>query len=109
MAATSLSPVLAPLPAMAASTTGTVTPIQHVVVLFQENVSFDHYFGTYPNAANNGGETTYAGVPAPAFTAKTNTPSVNGLTPALLQHNPNKDTSGNVANPFRLVPSEAYT
>ena len=24
----------------------TVTPIQHVVVIFQENVSFDHYFGT---------------------------------------------------------------
>ncbi len=24
------------------------TPIQHLVVIFQENVSFDHYFGTYP-------------------------------------------------------------
>ena len=22
--------------------------IQHIVVIFQENVSFDHYFGTYP-------------------------------------------------------------
>ena len=30
----------------------TSTPIQHVVVIFQENVSFDHYFGTYPNALN---------------------------------------------------------
>ena len=28
------------------------TPIKHVVVIFQENVSFDHYFATYPNAAN---------------------------------------------------------
>src|SRR5580693_4646534 len=28
------------------------TPIKHVVVLFNENVSFDHYFGTYPTAAN---------------------------------------------------------
>jgi len=28
--------------------------IKHVVVIFQENVSFDHYFGTYPHAkANN--------------------------------------------------------
>ena len=27
---------------------GTSTPIKHVVVIFQENVSFDHYFGTYP-------------------------------------------------------------
>ena len=30
----------------------TTTPIKHVVVIFQENVSFDHYFGTYPKAAN---------------------------------------------------------
>ena len=28
------------------------TPIKHLVVIFQENVSFDHYFGTYPHAAN---------------------------------------------------------
>jgi len=26
----------------------TTTPIQHLVVIFQENVSFDHYFATYP-------------------------------------------------------------
>jgi hypothetical protein len=25
------------------------TPIKHVVVIFQENISFDHYFGTNPN------------------------------------------------------------
>jgi phospholipase C len=30
----------------------TATPIQHLVVIFQENASFDHYFGTYPNALN---------------------------------------------------------
>jgi phospholipase C len=30
----------------------TATPIHHLVVIFQENVSFDHYFGTYPHAAN---------------------------------------------------------
>ena len=34
----------------------TRTPIQHLVVIFQENVSFDHYFGTYPNAANTDGQ-----------------------------------------------------
>jgi phospholipase C len=28
------------------------TPIRHVVVIFDENISFDHYFGTYPHAAN---------------------------------------------------------
>ncbi|HKK14433.1 MAG TPA: alkaline phosphatase family protein, partial [Gammaproteobacteria bacterium] len=34
----------------------TATPIKHVVVIFQENVSFDHYFATYPHAANPAGE-----------------------------------------------------
>ena len=48
----------------------TVTPIKHLVVIFQENNSFDHYFATYPNAANPPGE--------PAFVAKPNTPGVNG-------------------------------
>ncbi len=31
---------------------GTATPIKHLVVIFQENISFDHYFGTYPAAKN---------------------------------------------------------
>ncbi|MGV7241362.1 alkaline phosphatase family protein, partial [Caballeronia sp. M23-90] len=39
----------------------TATPIKHVVVIYNENVSFDHYFATYPNAANPAGE--------PVFTA----------------------------------------
>ena len=30
----------------------TTTPIKHVVVIFPENESFDHYFGTYPNASD---------------------------------------------------------
>jgi phospholipase C len=71
------------------------TPIQHVVVIFQENVSFDHYFATYPIATNPAGE--------PAFTGAPGTPSVNGLTPALLQHNPN------AAQPFRLDRSQPIT
>ncbi len=29
---------------------GTATPIKHVVVIMQENHSFDNYFGTYPTA-----------------------------------------------------------
>jgi len=67
------------------------TPIKHVVVIFQENVSFDHYFGTYPNAANTGGQT---------FTAKPGTPSVDGLTGALLTDNPNG------TNPRRYDPTQ---
>jgi phospholipase C len=73
----------------------TKTPIKHLVIIFQENVSFDHYFATYPNAKNPSGE--------PQFHAKENTPAVNGLTPALLTHNPNS------ANPFRLDRSDALT
>ncbi|SEM35164.1 alkaline phosphatase family protein, partial [Streptacidiphilus jiangxiensis] len=33
-------------PRAAAATTGTITDVKHVVVLMQENRSFDHYFGT---------------------------------------------------------------
>ncbi|BAS14668.1 phospholipase C [Arthrobacter sp. Hiyo8] len=53
----------------------TATPIKHVVVIFGENVSFDHYFATYPQAANTAGETQQgSGAAAPAFTAAKNTP-----------------------------------
>src|SRR6478736_994448 len=41
--------------AQATATPTTTTPIKHVVVLFDENISFDHYFGTYPYAANTDG------------------------------------------------------
>ena len=67
----------------------TSTPIKHLVVIFQENVSFDHYFGTYPYAANAAGE--------PAFYARPFTPRVNGLTAELLNHNPNQQNGDNGA------------
>jgi phospholipase C len=41
--------LLTHLPAVRASST-TITPIQHVIVIMQENHSFDNYFGTYPTA-----------------------------------------------------------
>ena len=41
----------------------TTTPIKHLVVIFQENVSFDHYFGTYPKALNPGGEPSFEASP----------------------------------------------
>ena len=81
----------------------TATPIKHVVVLFDENESFDHYFGTYPYAANTDGS---------PFHAKPGTSMVNGLyskiTPSgpvgpLLTDNPN------LYNPERLTASEALT
>ena len=58
------------------TTTTTTTPIKHLIVIFQENISFDHYFGTYPYAKNSPGE--------PSFLALPDTPSINGLTKALL-------------------------
>jgi len=105
----------------------TATPVKHLVVIFQENISYDHYFGTYPNAQNNPGETP--------FKAKKNTPINNNLlTPLdvnngfqplvgvnLLTSNPNSNANAPVApnnqrhngadasNPFRLSPSQAET
>ena len=72
----------------------TTTPIKHVVVIFGENISFDHYFGTYPNATNADGT---------PFTAARHTPKVNGLSKKLLTDNPN------AYNPKRLAPSQALT
>jgi phospholipase C len=103
----------------------TATPIKHLVVIFQENVSFDHYFGTYPKAQNLAGERP--------FLASPRTPeSVNNLvTPLdvdnnfvplagldLLNNNPNNNpaapgngsTNGTAAsNPFRLSPAQVLT
>jgi phospholipase C len=75
---------------LAAPLNRTTTPIKHVVVIFQENVSFDHYFGTYPNATNTSGQ---------PFTAAPGTPAVNGLSAALLTANPNG------VNPRRYDPT----
>lgn len=70
-------------------------PIRRLVVIFQESVSFDHYFATYPDAANPSVE--------PRYVARDDTPGVNGLTQQLLQNNPN------LGNPQRLDRSEALT
>jgi len=92
------------LPSMA-SDPDTTTPIKHVIVIFQENVSFDHYFATYPVAANStAGE--------PIFNAKSATPAVNGLLtgPAAPPNNPtlNKTGTGTI-QPFRLGRNQATT
>ena len=71
------------------------TPIAHLVVIFQENITFDHYFATYPEAKNPDGE--------PRFVARAGTPSVNGLSGGLLTDNPN------LRQPLRLDRAEAFT
>jgi len=93
---------LADPPPQRGSTPPTTTPIKHLVVIFQENVSFDHYFATYPVATNPGGESQ--------FTARAGTPTVNGLPLGLAApQNPNSDSTGNVYQPIRLDPSQNYT
>ncbi len=79
------------------------TPIKHLVVLFDENVSFDHYFGTYPYAANTDGTT---------FKAKPGTPTVTGLYTKITKSGPVGPlltSNPNESNPQRLTHSQALT
>ena len=92
--------------------------IKHVVVIFQENASFDHYFGTYPDAKNSDGT---------RFVARADTPTVNGLTDGnsqfpervnvgLHDFNPNMTVGPSTglnpnggANPFRMTRDQIVT
>ncbi|MFE9452181.1 phospholipase C [Streptomyces sp. NPDC006739] len=75
--------------------THTATPIKHVVVIYDENVSFDHYFATYPQAANTDGT---------RFEAAAHTPKAdNLLNSGLLTKNPN------LYAPKRLSSAQAMT
>src|SRR5215469_16950922 len=91
-------------PAARVAVSAAATPIKHLVVIFDENVSFDQYFGTYPLAANLTGEQPFHAAPG--------TPSVNGLysdvtpsgpTGTLLTANPNG------SNPLRIPPNDPMT
>ncbi|TCG05117.1 phospholipase [Paraburkholderia steynii] len=106
----------------------TATPIKHLVVIFGENVSFDHYFATYPSAKNVAGE--------PAFTAATGTqtdiatlaaagltgaanPNAQATSPNIVAATVNGQTTApptlgaalttTTAQPFRLDRSQANT
>jgi len=99
------APLAAPVAAQSPAGVPTATPIKHLVILYGENVSFDHYFATYPKAANPPEE--------PVFTAAPGTPSVNNLVSAHLLHsNPNLTNPANgadAADPFRLDRTQANT
>ena len=85
-------------PARSDSEFSTRTPIKHIVVIFQENVSFDHYFGTYPHAQSNTDGSRFFRQPV------SDTPRANTLLSAgLLTNNPNG------ANPFRIDRSVPVT
>ena len=104
----------------------TATPIKHIVVIFGENISFDHYFGTYPKAQNNAGETRFKYIQSPhaghdvANNLLTPLDPTNDFKPVkhvdLLNANPNGPSGSgatfngtSAANPFRLAPSQAAT
>jgi phospholipase C len=96
------TPALVPASSYA-GTNDTSTPIKHLVVLFDENVSFDHYFGTYPYAANSDGTPFYA---------KPGTQKVNGLYTKITKEGPAGPlltANPNEYNPQRLTHSQALT
>ena len=82
----------------------TATPIKHLVVIYQENVSFDHYFGTYPNATNTSGQPVRAARHTPIVNNLVNSKGAGGKG-NLLTNNPNKDGQGYQVNPRRLDPA----
>jgi phospholipase C len=109
--ATSISPVVAADKAdkgvaVDPNTLTTKYPIKHLVVVFNENISFDHYFGTYPHALDLEGE-------PPFEPAKNTQTDINNLlsTPSLLSNNPNLNAANGTgaANPFRLDRTQANT
>jgi phospholipase C len=102
--ATSVAAAVGSHSAVGGQSSDTATPIKHLVIIFQENVSFDHYFGTYPNAANTSGQRFHAASDTPRVNNLADTPGAGG-TGTLLTNNPNNDAAGNQVNPRRLDPA----
>jgi phospholipase C len=107
-----------------------VTPIQHVIVIFGENISYDHYFATYPAIAYSAADSANAGeIYQTNFPSNATAPANNNLvaplnpstwaplaTPTLLTDNPNGPTGSgatyngaNAVNPFLFWPNQAAT
>jgi len=57
--------------------TGTIRDVEHVVILMQENRSFDHYFGAMPGVRGFGDRFAIPVPDAPGLAAKTNWTQVN--------------------------------
>jgi phospholipase C len=102
----------------AAAQLATATKIKHLVVIFNENISYDHYFGTYPSAQNNSGETPFAAAAGTPTGNGTSTPldPTQGFAPVtgvnLLTNNPTSLNTANgtgASNPIRLAPSQGAT
>src|SRR6202163_287820 len=61
-------PAFTMVQASAESENGARSPIKHTIILYQENISFDHYFGTYGHGSN--------GIPAGSTLTHTSTTGV---------------------------------
>ena len=86
----------------------TATPIKHLVVIFDENVSFDHYFGTYPYAANTS-RPGHAVLP-PSRARRPSTGCTQKIARAarsspLLTHNPQR-VQPDAATPYEALTSD---
>jgi phospholipase C len=91
--------------ASARTSAATATPIKHVVVIYQENVSFDHYFGTYLRGAKTPGLPVLPPLGKHRVNGLANTPGLGG-NGNLLTNNPNLDAAGHQVNPRWLDPSK---
>jgi len=95
----------------------TASKIKHIVVVFGENISFDHYFGTYPHAENNPGDIPFpadAGTPTAVNNLLTPLNPSAGFAPVdvdLINNNPNLNPANGAgaSNPLRLALAQAAT
>ena len=82
VAATTTAVVRPRWDALAATTApGQVSDIDHVVILIEENRSFDHYFGTYPGVRGFADPAARDGVFRQAFAKNTTVPPVGYVEP----------------------------
>jgi len=75
---------------------GTIEDVEHVVILMQENRSFDHYFGTLSGVRGFGDR-----LPIPV-------PDSPGIRNATVWFQPEASQSGQVVAPFRLNTVQAF-
>ncbi len=87
----------------------TKTPINHVILVLLENVSFDNMFGTYPVAQNLPGESPFYPLPGTQF--PDNLLTIDPLTGGnYLTTNRNVGQFGTgKVNPMRLAPNQVLT
>ena len=79
--------------------TGTIMDVEHIVVLMQENRSFDHYFGTMKGVRGFGDRFT---VPVPR--AKPDLPAS-----VWFQRNDHPDAAPRIVAPFRLDTQQSFS